>query len=148
MTNSFISHFSFYSALLLDAISSWSFHRFFFFKLLFVVTFQCEFFCITFLEFWIYWCINPQWELVRSIGILILILLLFFCLSMFIAICWSTCYKWVYALLTVYIIQQIDACNGFYCDGFKPNSYKKPALWTEDWNGWYVIASNISAKLV
>ncbi|XP_020247080.1 beta-galactosidase 15 isoform X3 [Asparagus officinalis] len=31
----------------------------------------------------------------------------------------------------------IDACNGFYCDGFKPNSYKKPALWTEDWNGWY-----------
>ncbi|OVA12079.1 D-galactoside/L-rhamnose binding SUEL lectin domain [Macleaya cordata] len=31
----------------------------------------------------------------------------------------------------------IDACNGFYCDGFRPNSYKKPALWTEDWNGWY-----------
>ncbi|XP_068665550.1 beta-galactosidase 9 [Aristolochia californica] len=31
----------------------------------------------------------------------------------------------------------IDACNGFYCDGFRPNSYNKPALWTEDWNGWY-----------
>ncbi|KAJ8634269.1 hypothetical protein MRB53_027605 [Persea americana] len=31
----------------------------------------------------------------------------------------------------------IDACNAFYCDGFKPNSYRKPALWTEDWNGWY-----------
>ncbi|KAJ4954849.1 hypothetical protein NE237_011632 [Protea cynaroides] len=31
----------------------------------------------------------------------------------------------------------IDSCNGFYCDGFRPNSYKKPALWTEDWNGWY-----------
>uniref|UniRef100_A0A1D1XE55 Beta-galactosidase n=1 Tax=Anthurium amnicola TaxID=1678845 RepID=A0A1D1XE55_9ARAE len=31
----------------------------------------------------------------------------------------------------------IDACNGFYCDGFRPNSYRKPALWTEDWNGWY-----------
>ncbi|KAK9081360.1 hypothetical protein Syun_031139 [Stephania yunnanensis] len=31
----------------------------------------------------------------------------------------------------------IDACNGFYCDGFRPNSDKKPALWTEDWNGWY-----------
>ncbi|XP_042514357.1 beta-galactosidase 9 [Macadamia integrifolia] len=31
----------------------------------------------------------------------------------------------------------IDSCNAFYCDGFRPNSYKKPALWTEDWNGWY-----------
>ncbi|XP_020106800.1 beta-galactosidase 15 isoform X2 [Ananas comosus] len=31
----------------------------------------------------------------------------------------------------------IDACNGFYCDGFKPNNYRKPVLWTEDWNGWY-----------
>ncbi|XP_072963925.1 beta-galactosidase 15 isoform X2 [Typha angustifolia] len=31
----------------------------------------------------------------------------------------------------------IDSCNAFYCDGFKPNSYKKPILWTEDWNGWF-----------
>ncbi|KAJ0972667.1 hypothetical protein J5N97_020626 [Dioscorea zingiberensis] len=31
----------------------------------------------------------------------------------------------------------INSCNAFYCDGFKPNSYRKPALWTEDWNGWY-----------
>ncbi|KAI3925998.1 hypothetical protein MKW98_028134 [Papaver atlanticum] len=31
----------------------------------------------------------------------------------------------------------IDTCNGFYCDGFRPNSYNKPAFWTEDWNGWY-----------
>ncbi|WOK97445.1 beta-galactosidase 15 isoform X1 [Canna indica] len=31
----------------------------------------------------------------------------------------------------------IDSCNAFYCDGFRPNSYKKPALWTEDWNGWF-----------
>ncbi|RWW34796.1 hypothetical protein GW17_00000417 [Ensete ventricosum] len=31
----------------------------------------------------------------------------------------------------------IDSCNAFYCDGFRPNSYRKPALWTEDWNGWY-----------
>lgn len=31
----------------------------------------------------------------------------------------------------------INACNGFYCDGFRPNSYNKPTLWTEDWNGWY-----------
>ncbi|XP_058180957.1 beta-galactosidase 9 isoform X2 [Rhododendron vialii] len=31
----------------------------------------------------------------------------------------------------------IDACNGYYCDGFRPNSYKKPTLWTENWDGWY-----------
>ncbi|CAK7328423.1 unnamed protein product [Dovyalis caffra] len=31
----------------------------------------------------------------------------------------------------------IDACNGYYCDGFKPNSPKKPIFWTEDWDGWY-----------
>ncbi|XAR62547.1 Beta-galactosidase [Bertholletia excelsa] len=33
----------------------------------------------------------------------------------------------------------IDACNGYYCDGFKPNSYKKPTLWTENWDGWYTV---------
>lgn len=31
----------------------------------------------------------------------------------------------------------IDACNGYYCDGFKPNSNKKPVMWTENWDGWY-----------
>lgn len=31
----------------------------------------------------------------------------------------------------------IDACNGYYCDGFKPNSHTKPVLWTENWDGWY-----------
>ncbi|CAA6664073.1 unnamed protein product [Spirodela intermedia] len=31
----------------------------------------------------------------------------------------------------------IDTCNAFYCDGFRPNAYRKPAMWTEDWNGWY-----------
>ncbi|XP_028947706.2 beta-galactosidase 9 isoform X2 [Malus domestica] len=31
----------------------------------------------------------------------------------------------------------IDACNGYYCDGYKPNSYNKPTMWTEDWDGWY-----------
>ncbi|KAJ0594110.1 putative beta-galactosidase [Helianthus annuus] len=30
----------------------------------------------------------------------------------------------------------IDACNGYYCDGFKPNSNEKPVLWTENWDGW------------
>ncbi|KAH7833498.1 hypothetical protein Vadar_006946 [Vaccinium darrowii] len=33
----------------------------------------------------------------------------------------------------------IDTCNGYYCDGFRPNSYKKPTLWTENWDGWYTI---------
>ncbi|KAK9933102.1 hypothetical protein M0R45_020311 [Rubus argutus] len=31
----------------------------------------------------------------------------------------------------------IDACNGYYCDGYKPNANNKPVLWTEDWDGWY-----------
>ncbi|XP_044478740.1 beta-galactosidase 9-like isoform X1 [Mangifera indica] len=31
----------------------------------------------------------------------------------------------------------IDACNGYYCDGFKPNSNKKPILLTENWDGWF-----------
>ncbi|XP_040997071.1 beta-galactosidase 9 isoform X3 [Juglans microcarpa x Juglans regia] len=31
----------------------------------------------------------------------------------------------------------INACNGYYCDGFKPNSHNKPVFWTEDWDGWY-----------
>uniref|UniRef100_J3NCX0 beta-galactosidase n=1 Tax=Oryza brachyantha TaxID=4533 RepID=J3NCX0_ORYBR len=35
------------------------------------------------------------------------------------------------------ILQQIDTCNAFYCDGFKPNSYNSPTIWTEDWDGWY-----------
>ncbi|XP_057766259.1 beta-galactosidase 9 isoform X2 [Salvia miltiorrhiza] len=31
----------------------------------------------------------------------------------------------------------IDTCNGYYCDGFKPNSNNKPIIWTEEWDGWY-----------
>ncbi|XP_019180392.1 PREDICTED: beta-galactosidase 9-like [Ipomoea nil] len=31
----------------------------------------------------------------------------------------------------------IDACNGYYCDGFSPNSDKKPKIWTENWDGWF-----------
>ncbi|KAG9160089.1 hypothetical protein Leryth_005803 [Lithospermum erythrorhizon] len=31
----------------------------------------------------------------------------------------------------------IDSCNAYYCDGFQPNSNKKPILWTENWDGWY-----------
>ncbi|CAK9177544.1 unnamed protein product [Ilex paraguariensis] len=31
----------------------------------------------------------------------------------------------------------IDSCNGYYCDDFRPNSNKKPAVWTENWDGWY-----------
>ncbi|KAJ9167951.1 hypothetical protein P3X46_019538 [Hevea brasiliensis] len=31
----------------------------------------------------------------------------------------------------------IDTCNGFYCEGYKPNNYNKPKMWTENWTGWY-----------
>ncbi|KAL3698056.1 hypothetical protein R1sor_012132 [Riccia sorocarpa] len=31
----------------------------------------------------------------------------------------------------------INTCNGYYCDGFKPNAPGKPTMWTEDWNGWF-----------
>ncbi|KAH7672076.1 Beta-galactosidase protein [Dioscorea alata] len=30
---------------------------------------------------------------------------------------------------------EINTCNGFYCDQFTPNSNKKPKLWTENWTG-------------
>jgi hypothetical protein len=33
---------------------------------------------------------------------------------------------------------QINACNGFYCDQFTPNSASKPKLWTENWSGWFL----------
>ncbi|KAH9288853.1 hypothetical protein KI387_032970, partial [Taxus chinensis] len=31
----------------------------------------------------------------------------------------------------------INTCNGFYCDGFIPNSNGKPKLWTENYVGWF-----------
>ncbi|XP_058729818.1 beta-galactosidase 8-like isoform X2 [Vicia villosa] len=31
----------------------------------------------------------------------------------------------------------INACNGFYCDQFTPNSDKKPKTWTENYSGWF-----------
>lgn len=31
----------------------------------------------------------------------------------------------------------IDACNGFYCENYKPNQEYKPKMWTEVWTGWY-----------
>lgn len=31
----------------------------------------------------------------------------------------------------------INSCNGFYCDGFQPNSPTKPKIWTENWPGWF-----------
>ncbi|KAK4356829.1 hypothetical protein RND71_022439 [Anisodus tanguticus] len=31
----------------------------------------------------------------------------------------------------------IDTCNAYYCDGFWPNSAKKPKIWTENWDGWF-----------
>jgi hypothetical protein len=48
------------------------------------------------------------------------------------------------------LVLQINSCNGFYCDGFKPNSYGKPTLWTEDWNGWllFCLFSNLFVQIV
>jgi hypothetical protein len=37
----------------------------------------------------------------------------------------------------LYCCPQIDTCNAYYCDGFKPNSHNKPTFWTENWDGWY-----------
>ncbi|XP_010273985.1 PREDICTED: beta-galactosidase 15-like [Nelumbo nucifera] len=31
----------------------------------------------------------------------------------------------------------INTCNGFYCDGFKPNNPNSPIMWTESWIGWF-----------
>ncbi|XP_030507420.2 beta-galactosidase 9-like [Cannabis sativa] len=44
---------------------------------------------------------------------------------------------WVMCKQTDAPDEVIDACNGYYCDGYKPNSYNKPTLWTENWDGWY-----------
>ncbi|CAN1149746.1 Beta-galactosidase 8 [Linum perenne] len=33
---------------------------------------------------------------------------------------------------------QINTCNGFYCDGFTPNSPSKPKMWTENYSGWFL----------
>ncbi|XP_044496487.1 beta-galactosidase 8-like [Mangifera indica] len=32
----------------------------------------------------------------------------------------------------------INTCNGFYCDGFTPNSPTKPIIWTENYSGWFL----------
>ncbi|CAI9087581.1 OLC1v1021688C1 [Oldenlandia corymbosa var. corymbosa] len=32
----------------------------------------------------------------------------------------------------------INTCNGFYCDGFTPNSKSKPPMWTENYSGWFL----------
>ncbi|KAJ0018838.1 hypothetical protein Pint_10715 [Pistacia integerrima] len=32
----------------------------------------------------------------------------------------------------------INTCNGFYCDGFTPNSPTKPIMWTENYSGWFL----------
>uniref|UniRef100_A0A1J3G2W1 Beta-galactosidase n=1 Tax=Noccaea caerulescens TaxID=107243 RepID=A0A1J3G2W1_NOCCA len=31
----------------------------------------------------------------------------------------------------------INTCNGFYCEGFIPNSVNQPKMWTENWTGWF-----------
>ncbi|XP_022731075.1 beta-galactosidase-like [Durio zibethinus] len=31
----------------------------------------------------------------------------------------------------------IEACNGFYCDNYKPGNPESPKFWTENWTGWF-----------
>ncbi|CAN8268131.1 unnamed protein product [Cochlearia groenlandica] len=31
----------------------------------------------------------------------------------------------------------VNTCNGFYCEGFTPNSKNEPKMWTENWTGWF-----------
>lgn len=40
------------------------------------------------------------------------------------------------------VFEQINTCNGFYCDGWTPNENTKPTMWTENWTGWYVPQSS------
>ncbi|KAA3477428.1 beta-galactosidase 7-like [Gossypium australe] len=34
---------------------------------------------------------------------------------------------------------QINTCNGFYRDNFKPNNLKSPKMWTENWTEWFKL---------
>ena len=49
----------------------------------------------------------------------------------------SSCSLWIldHSVFLLFRLQ-LDACNGYYCDSFIPNSKKKPMLWTENWDGW------------
>ncbi|KAG8366009.1 hypothetical protein BUALT_Bualt17G0031500 [Buddleja alternifolia] len=40
-------------------------------------------------------------------------------------------------LYEIPILFDIDTCNGFYSEGFRPNKPYKPKMWTEVWTGWY-----------
>ncbi|GAB4826198.1 hypothetical protein Ancab_009063 [Ancistrocladus abbreviatus] len=35
------------------------------------------------------------------------------------------------------ILAQLNTCNGFYCDQFKPNREGVPKMWTKNWTGWF-----------
>ncbi|XP_050899736.1 beta-galactosidase 8 isoform X2 [Lathyrus oleraceus] len=37
----------------------------------------------------------------------------------------------------------INACNGFYCDQFTPNSNNKPKMWTENYSGWFLAFGGV-----
>lgn len=41
----------------------------------------------------------------------------------------------------VFHILQIDSCNGFYCENFRPNRAWKPKMFTELWTGWWVFVT-------
>ena len=37
----------------------------------------------------------------------------------------------------------MQVSNGFYCDGFTPNSKNKASMWTENWTGWFLAFSGV-----
>ncbi|XP_047309038.1 beta-galactosidase 8-like isoform X2 [Impatiens glandulifera] len=53
------------------------------------------------------------------------------------AVSLNTTVPWVMCRQTDAPDPIINTCNGFYCDGFKPNSPSKPAMWTENYVGWF-----------
>ncbi|KAG2375760.1 Beta-galactosidase 6 [Vigna angularis] len=52
--------------------------------------------------------------------------------------CLHLSYLIVYSIICNLNCTQINTCNGFYCDQFKPNSNSKPKMWTENWSGWFL----------
>ncbi|KAA3472187.1 beta-galactosidase 15-like [Gossypium australe] len=35
------------------------------------------------------------------------------------------------------ILAQLETCNGWYCDEYKPKDPNTPKMWTENWTGWF-----------
>lgn len=54
------------------------------------------------------------------------------------AVSLNTTVPWVMCMQSDAPDPIINTCNGFYCDGFTPNSNSKPPMWTENYPGWFL----------